>query len=49
MSCERQTALAFAFVMATIPASALCTCAQENPYHVVAGWPSLPSNINGAP
>jgi hypothetical protein len=45
MSCERQAALAFAFVMATIPASAPCTCAQENAYHVVEGWPTLPSNI----
>jgi sugar lactone lactonase YvrE len=45
MSCERQAALAFAFVMAAILVSAPRTCAQENPYHVVDGWPALPSNI----
>src|SRR2546425_1652641 len=44
MSYARQTALAFVIVMAAILVSAPATRAQENPYHVVEGWPTLPSN-----
>ena len=45
MSCPRQAAFAFVFCMAAILASAPAPYAQENPYHVVEGWPTLPSSI----
>lgn len=45
MSFTRQAALAFAFVIAAILVSAPATRAQENPYRVVEGWPTLPSDI----
>jgi len=45
MSYARQTAWAFVFVMGAVLVSAPATRAQENPYHVVEGWPTLPSNI----
>ena len=45
MSQARQAALAFAFVMAAILISVQATRAQENPYHLVEGWPTLPPNI----
>ncbi len=45
MSYARQTAWAFVFVMGAVLVSAPATRAQENPYHVVEAWPTLPSNI----
>src|SRR6266704_791106 len=45
MSYARQTPWAFVFVMGAVLVSAPATRAQENPYHVVEGWPTLPSNI----
>src|SRR3989442_15725723 len=45
MSYARQPAWAFVFVMGAVLVSAPATRAQENPYHVVEGWPTLPSNI----
>jgi hypothetical protein len=45
MSYPRQAAWARVFVIAAILVSALAACAQENPYRVVEGWPTLPSDI----
>jgi streptogramin lyase len=44
MSCPRQAAFVFVFSMA-IFVFAPASHAQQNPYHVVDGWPTLPSNI----
>ena len=45
MSHLRQAAVAFVLVIAAIVFSAPSTCAQGDPYQVVEGWPTLPSNI----
>src|SRR4029077_10507564 len=45
MSFARQAALVFVFVIAAVLVSAPATRAQENPYRVVEGWPTLPSDI----
>jgi streptogramin lyase len=45
MSFARQAACVFVFVIAAILVSAPGTRAQANPYRVVEGWPTLPSDI----
>jgi sugar lactone lactonase YvrE len=45
MSHARQAALACGFIIAATLVSAPSARTQENPYHMIEGWPTLPSNI----